>query len=140
MVSEQGSRMKLSSVCQLAPFTSLLAVAQLVAVLARDDVDLGAFRRAGELQALHRRAELRHGVAKCRRRERLVADAQHEIAVQHVQQGRLRRRIGQAVEIEAAHRSGHVAAELLGLKTHGVTPGRHDNVRADPTKVTRGTR
>ena len=48
--------------------------------------------------------------------------------------------IGQAVEIEAAHRSGHVAAELLGLKTHGVTPGRHDNVRADQIKAQGGSR
>jgi len=72
--------------------------------------------------------------------ERLVADAEHEIAVQHVRQGGSRRRIGQAVEIEAAHRSGHVAAERLGLKTHGAPPGRHDNVRADPMNLKRGTR
>jgi hypothetical protein len=33
-----------------------------------------------------------------------------------------------------------VAAELLGLKTHDIAPGRHDNVRADPMNLKRGTR
>ena len=69
MVSEQGSRMKLSSVCHEAPLTSFLPSPNYVTVLARDDVDLVAFRRGSELQALHRRAEPRHGVAERHRRE-----------------------------------------------------------------------
>ena len=54
-----------------------------------------------------------------------------------VQRG-LRRGIGQLVEVETAHCRGHVAAELLGLKTHGVAPGMRDNVRAHPMNLKRG--
>jgi hypothetical protein len=118
----------------------LAAVAQHVAVFARDDVHLGAFGRAFELLAWHRRAETRHRVAKCHWCELLAANAEHEIVVQHADQCRLRRRIGQSVEIDAAHRRGHVAAEFLGLKTHGVTPEMQDNVRAQSINLKRGNR
>ena len=117
----------------------LAAVAQRVAVLARDDVDLGAFRRALELLAQHRRAELRHRVAKCRRRELLVADAQHQIVVQDARSAPpASPASGRLVEVDTAHRRGHVAAELLGPKTHGVAPGMRDNVRADSLNLKRG--
>ena len=48
------------------------------------------------------------------RRQLLVADAEHEIVVQRLEQRGLRRGIGH-VEIEAAHRRGHVAAEFLAV-------------------------
>jgi hypothetical protein len=80
----------------------------------------------------------RHRVAKRFGRQRLVADAQHQIVVQDTLQCGLRRRIGQAIEVDTAHRRGHVAAELLGPKTHGVAPNMRDNVRAELLNLKRG--
>jgi hypothetical protein len=140
MVSEQGSHMKLSSVCQLAPFTILRpspssSRSSLEMMLTSAHSGVWA-----SLQAPHRCAELRHRVAKCRRRELLIPNAEHEIVVQDSQQRRPRRRIGQLVEIEAAHGRSHVAAELFCFKTHGVAPDTQDNVRAHAMNLKRRTR
>jgi hypothetical protein len=62
------------------------------------------------------------------------------IASRNTDGASLRRRIGQTVEIEAVHGSGHVAAEPLGLKTHGVAPDTQDNLRADAMNLKRGSR
>src|SRR6185437_1863334 len=73
--------------------------------------------RRRELQALHRPAEARHGIAERDRSERLATDAEHEIVMQRTDQRRLRLR-GRMGEIDALDRERHVSAELL-LLAHG---------------------
>ena len=125
--------MKLSSVCQLAPFTSFLpspsssrSSLEMMLTSAHSGVRASCLRSTG---VPNRAMASRNGTGA----SFWLADAEHEVVVQDVEQRRLRRRIGQAVEIDPADRGRHVRAEFLGLKIHGVTPGKRDNVRVDPS-------